>query len=86
MITDSFTVAEDLRETLGPENIPQRTLGNTESRVKVVLCQYHGLDGVVYTEIDHCIHPRSDLVFGQYLQCSHRGSSFLINFLSQVNF
>lgn len=68
MITDGLSIAENLREALSTKDVPQRTLGDTESRVKVVLGQDYGLDGILNTEIHHRINSGSNLVLRQNLQ------------------
>ncbi len=68
VITDGLSVTEDLRETLGAQNIPQSTLGDTERGIKVVFGQNYRLDGIFNSEIHHCINSSSHLVLCQNLQ------------------
>lgn len=68
VITDGLTVAKNLRQALSSKHVPQRTLGDTEGGVKVVLGQNYRLDRVLDTEIHHSIHPSCHLVFRQNLQ------------------
>lgn len=68
MITDCLSIAEDLREALSAQHVPQCTLGDTERGVKVVLSQNYCLDGILNAEIHHCINSSSHLVLRQNLE------------------
>ena len=74
---DALSVAEDLVQVLGSENVPQRGLGKEARRMVGVLHVGHGDGGVGDPVVYHGVHRHGHRVLGQNLKEAGRKPSYI---------